>query len=155
MKSYVLAGLVAAQSIVAAQPAADAGIEELTTVQTGTFAGARIRLSLGGRQHDRKVRAGLTIAPTLRSQGIAGETRTRIGEGLEVRFVGKRSLGVSLGGRPLTRLLPGGRKSEDEKRFGKSTSSKVAIGVGAVALVAGAIVLGVVISHSDDAPDDS
>ena len=104
---------------------------------------------------DRKVRAGLTIAPTLRSQGIAGETRTRIGEGLEVRFVGERSLGVSLGGQPVTRSLPSGRKSEDEKRFGKSTSSKVAIGVGAVALVAGAIVLGVVISHSDDAPDDS
>jgi hypothetical protein len=91
----------------------------------------------------------------LRSQTIAGETRTRIGEGLEVGFAGERSLAFSLGGQPVTRSLPRDRKSEDEKRSARSTSGKVAIGVGAVALVAGAIALGVVISHSDDAPDES
>ena len=72
MKNYVLAGLVAAQSIAAAQPVAAAGFEEMTTAQSGTFTGARIRLSLGGRQQDRKFRAGLTMAPTLRSQGLSG-----------------------------------------------------------------------------------
>ncbi len=116
MKNYVLTGLVAAQFILAAEPAA-AGFEEMTTVQSGTFTGARIRLSLGGRQHDRKFRAGLTIAPTLRRQTISGESRTRIGEGLELGFAGERSLAFSLGGRPVSRLMPGGRKSEDDKRL--------------------------------------
>ncbi|MGI8931965.1 MAG: hypothetical protein ACR2FK_06275 [Sphingomicrobium sp.] len=155
MKYYMLAGLVAAQSILAVQPAAAAGFEEMTTVQSGTFTGARIRLSLGGRQHDRKFRAGLTIAPTLRSQSMWGATRTRFGEGLELGFAGERPLTLSLGGRPVSRLAPGGRKSEDNRRLGVSTGGKVAIGAGVVALVAGAIVLGVVISHSDDAPDES
>ena len=92
MKNYVLAGLVAAQMIVSAQPATAAGFEQGTSVQTGTFAGARIRLSLGGKQQDQKFRAGLTMAPTLRSQAISGETRMRIGEGLELGFTGKRPL---------------------------------------------------------------
>lgn len=155
MKNYVLAGLVAAQSIVAAQPAAAAPFEQMTNVQRGTFAGARIRISLGGRQHDQKFRAGLAIAPTMRSQTISGETRTRIGEGLELGFSGERSPAFSLGGQPVSRLLPGGRKSDDEKRLGTSTGGYVAIGAGVVALVAGAVVLGVVISHSDDAQDES
>jgi len=140
MKNYLLAGLVAAHSLVAAQPAAAAGFEEMTTAQSGTFTGARIRLSLGGRQHDRKFRAGLTIAPTLRNQAISGETRTRFGEGLELGFAGERPLTLSLGGRPVSRLLPGGRKSEDEQRLGISTGGYVAIGVGVAALV-GAFVL--------------
>ena len=155
MKNYVLAGLVAAQSIVAAPPAAAAAFEEMATVQTGTFAGARMRISLGGRQHDRKLRAGLTIAPMVRSQTISGEARTRVGEGLELGFAGERSLAFSLGGRPVGRLLSGGRKSEDDKRLGISTGGYVAIGAGVIVLAAGAVVLGVVISHSDDAPDDS
>lgn len=135
MKNYVLAGLVAAQSIAAPQPVAAAGFEEMTTAQSGTFTGARIRLSLGGRQQDRKFRAGLTMAPTLRSQAISGETRTRFGEGLELGFSGKRPLTLSLGGRPVSSLLPGGRKSEDEQRLGISTGGYVAIGVGVAALV--------------------
>jgi hypothetical protein len=140
MKNYVLAGLVAAHSFVAAQPAAAAGFEEMTTAQSGTFTGARIRLSLGGRRDDRKFHAGLTIAPTLRSPTISGETRTRFGEGLELGFAGERPLTLSLGGRPVSRLLPGGRQSEDEQRLGISTGGYVAIGVGVAALV-GAFVL--------------
>jgi hypothetical protein len=140
MKTYVLAGLAAAQSIVAAQPAAAASLQEATTVQGGTFAGARIRVSLGGKQQDRKVRAGLTLAPTLRSQAISGQTQTRIGEGLELGFTGKRPLTLALAGRPVSGLLPGGSKSEDERRQGISTCGYVAIGAGVAALV-GAFVL--------------
>lgn len=140
MKTYLLAGLFAAQAMVAAQPAAAANLDEPTTVQSGTFAGARIRLSLGGQQHDRKLRAGLTIAPTLRSQTISGQTQTRLGEGLELGFTGKRPLTLSLAGRPISGLLPGGGKSEDEQRLGISTGGYVAIGVGVAALV-GAFVL--------------
>lgn len=138
MKTYVLAGLVATQTIVAAQPAAAASFEESATVQSGTFAGARIRLSLGGKEQDRKFRAGLTLAPTLRSQTISGQTQTRIGEGLELGFTGKRPLTLSLAGRPVSNLLPGGAKSDDERRLGISTVGYVAIGAG-VALVVGAV----------------
>ena len=140
MKYFVLSGLVAAHFIVGAEPAAAAGFEEATNVQSGTFTGARIRLSLGGRQHDRKFRAGLTIAPMVRSQAISGETRTRFGEGLELGFAGKRPLTLSLGGQPVSRLLPGGRKSENEQRLGISTGGYVAIGVGVAALVGAVLV---------------
>src|SRR5687768_4980295 len=71
MKNFVLAGLVAAQMTVVAQPAAAAKFEQGASVQTGTFAGARVRISLGGNQPDRKFRAGLTLAPTLRSQSFS------------------------------------------------------------------------------------
>jgi hypothetical protein len=134
MKICVLAGLVVAHSLVAAPPAAAAGFEE-TTAQSGIFTGARIRLSLGGRQHDRKFRAGLTIAPALRRQAISGGTRTHIGEGLELGLAGERPLTLSLGGRPVGRLLPHGRKSEDEQRLGISTGGYMAIGIGVAALV--------------------
>ena len=156
MKKHMLVVLVVALSIVATQPAAAAAdLEEMTTVRSGTFTGARIRILLGGPQHEQTIRAGLTIAPTWRSQTIMGETRTRFGEGLELGFLGKHPLAVSLGGRRISSLLLGGRKTEDDKRLGTSTGGKVAIGLGVVALVAGAVVLGVVISQSDDAPDES
>jgi len=135
MKTYVLAGLVAAQMIVAAPPAAAANLDQATTLQSGTFAGARIRLSLGGKQQDREFRAGLTVAPTLRSQTISGETRTRIGEGLELGFTGERPLSLSFAGRPVSRLLPGTGKPGDDK-LGLSTGGKVAIGVGVALVVA-------------------
>ena len=137
MKNYALAGLVAAQLIVAAQPAAAASFDEMASVQTGTFAGARMRLSLGGGQQDRKLRAGLALAPMLRSQAISGESRMRFGEGVELGFAGKRPLTLSLSGRPVSRLLPGAIKSEDERRLGISTAGYIAIGVGVAALVGG------------------
>lgn len=155
MKSYVIAGLVVAQCILAAQPAAAAGFEQSTTVQNGTFTGLKIRLSLGGRQHDQKFRAGLMFAPTLRSQTVSGESRMRIGEGFEFGLVGRRPLTFSLGGQPVGHLLPDGRKPENDERMGASTGGKIAIGAGVIALVAGAVVLGIVISQSDDAPDES
>lgn len=130
MKNFVLAGLVAAPMTVVAQPAAAANFEQGASVQTGTFAGARVRISLGGNQPDRKFRAGLTLAPTLRSQSISGETRMRIGEGLELGFNGKRPLALSLAGRPVDRLLPNA-----DKKLGLSTGGKVALGVGAAALI--------------------
>ena len=130
MENYVLAGLVAAQLTAAAQPAAAANFEDGASVQSGTFAGARIRLTLGGNQQDRKFRAGLTLAPTLRSQTISGRTQMRLGEGLELGFTGERPLALSLAGRPIDRLLPG-----DDKKLGLSTGGKVAIGVGAALLI--------------------
>ena len=140
MKRSTLAGVLIAQMIVASQPAAAAGLEDTATVRSGTFAGARMRISLGGGPEDGKLRAGLTLAPTLRSQTLSGETRLRFGEGVELGFAGERPLTLSLSGRPVSRVLPGGNRSEDERRLGVSTAGYVAIGVGVAALV-GAFVL--------------
>jgi hypothetical protein len=140
MKTYVLTGLIAAQAVAAAQPAAAATFQETTIVQSGTFAGARIRIALGGKQQDGKFRAGLALAPTLRSQAISGESRTLIGEGLELGFTGERPLTLSLAGRPVNHLLPSGSKTDDEQRLGISTGGYVAIGVGVAALVGGFLV---------------
>ena len=147
MNNYLIAAIVTAPLMFAAPPAAAASFEPMTTVQSGTFAGARIRLSLGGKQQDRKFRAGLTLAPTLRSQSVSGETRMRFGQGLELGVAGKRPLALSLAGRPVSNLLPGGNKSEDERRLGISTVGYVAIGAG-IALVVGAVVLADAIEDS-------
>jgi hypothetical protein len=140
MKTYALAAVTAALTIIAGQPAAAANFQEPAIVQSGTFAGARIRISLGGKEQDRKVHAGLTLAPTLRSQTTSGETRTRIGEGLELGFTGERPLTLSFAGRPVNRLLSRDRKTDDERRLGISTGGYVAIGVGVAALVGGFLV---------------
>ncbi len=140
MKNTILAGLVAAQLVATTSPAAAAGFGESPAVQTGTFAGARIRISLGGERHDRKFRAGLTLAPTLRSQTISGGTQLRFGEGLELGFTGKRPLTLSLAGvRADTVLGLNGRDRIDtDNRLRLSTGGKIAIGVGVI-LVAGGV----------------
>jgi hypothetical protein len=135
MKAYMLAGLVAAQTIVSAQPAAAANFEQGASVQTGTFAGARIRISLGRDQQDRRFHADLTLAPALHSQAVSGETRMQVGEGLELSFTGKRPLNLSLAGQPVSHLLAGTGKPGDDQ-LGLSTGGKVAIGVGVALVVA-------------------
>jgi hypothetical protein len=132
--------LAAAHLLFAAQPSAAAGLEEPATLQGGTFAGARIRLSLGGGPNDGKLRAGLALAPTMRSQTLAGQSRTLFGEGVELGFAGERPLSLTLAGRPVGRLLPGATRPEDERRLGMSTTGYIAIGVGIAALV-GAFIL--------------
>jgi hypothetical protein len=82
MKNLTLAGVLIGPLIVVSHPAAAAGLEETATVRSGTFAGARMRISLGGGPEDGKLRAGFTLAPTLRSHTLSGETRLRFGEGV-------------------------------------------------------------------------
>jgi hypothetical protein len=139
MKLSALAAFAVAQLILAAQPAGAAGLDQISDVRTGTFAGARIRLALGGRPEDRGVRAGVTFAPTLHSQTLSGQSRTRFSEGVELGFAGGRPLTLSVSGRPVSHLLPGGQEPEVERRLGVSTMGYVAIGVGVAALVGGFI----------------
>src|SRR5688572_20926897 len=115
MKLSVLAGFAVAQSIVAAQPAAAVAPDQISDVRTGTFAGARIRIALGGRPEDRGLRAGVTLAPTLHTQTLSGQVRTRFGEGVELGFAGRIPLTLALSGRPVSHLLPGGQEPEDER----------------------------------------
>ena len=69
------------------------------------FAGARVRISLGGgTREDRQVRAGLTVAPMhYRGSGDFQGYRARIGEGFEFGFRGgETSPQLSLAGMRLT-----------------------------------------------------
>lgn len=131
MKKLTAAALVATQIGSAAAPAQAAEIiasDPPRSHQTGAFVGARLRLPLDGER--RQPRATLTAAPTLRSVRPNGESRLRIGQGLEFGVDG-RELRFDLAGRPLSRLAqgseaPGGRHNN------VSTAGWVAIGVGLV-----------------------
>jgi len=139
MKKLMMAALLAGQLTVAAQPAFAAELVERERPLMGAFAGARLRMPLGDRAHQR-LRAGLTIAPTLHARDSDGGVRTRFGEGVELGFTPNRPLELSFAGTRLDRIgvrpdgsVPGGR------RAGVSTLGWSAIGVGAtIVVVAGA-----------------
>jgi len=136
MKRLMMAALLGGQLLGAAQPAMAADLVERDMPQMGAFAGVRLRMPLGDRAHQR-LRAGLTLAPTLHARGSDGALRTRFGEGLELGFAQNRPLELSFAGTRLDRIgvredgsVPGGR------RAGVSTLGWIAIGVGATIVVA-------------------
>src|SRR5688572_31482974 len=93
MKHLMMTSLVAAQLIAAAQPAAAAELIDdkgMTSQRHGAFAGARLRLPLGG-EADRKLRAGVTVAPIVQRADAGESRRIRFGEGLELGFAGRRT----------------------------------------------------------------
>jgi len=135
MKRLLIASLVAAQALGAAQPAQAAELIAREAPQIGTFAGARLRVPLGNRAHQR-LRAGLTIAPTMHARGSDGVSRTRFGEGFELGIARGQRLELSLAGTRIDRIgvAPGGA-TPGGRRAGVSTLGWVAIGVGAAVLV--------------------
>jgi hypothetical protein len=133
IRSLAIASLIATQLVATPVAAAELqGDRSSGVTATGSFAGARVRLPLGGSAARERLRAGLVMAPTLHSEQAGGRVATRFGEGLEFGFgPARRGVALSLAGRPLTgegRDLPG-------TRAGVSTLGWVAIGVGAVALI--------------------
>ncbi len=133
MKKLTIAILLAAQMIGSAQPALGADLTESQSPRMGAFAGLRLRVALDGEGEPEPVRAGLTLAPTLQTQGQSGEIRTRFGEGLEFGIRGNSPLRLSLAGTPVSRLAQG-PAGPDGQRAGVSTVGWVAIGVGVVAI---------------------
>ena len=133
----ILTGIVAAALISTPAQAGD-WRHQAVDVQHGAFAGARIRLPLGGA-NTAQPRAVLTIAPTYRSTSTDGEVRTRIGEGLAFGLAPDRGPTVTLAGVRADRALglaPGGQDASDT-RIGLSTGGKVALGVGVLLLAGG------------------
>ncbi len=128
MKTLTMAALVAAQLLATAQPALAAELSEGRTQEMGTFGGVRLRVPLDGRAGRRQVRAGLTVAPTLHSRGIRGDSQMRIGEGLELGLNGDDRVRLSLAGTPVSRLAQG-QPGPDGRRAGISPVGWVAIGV--------------------------
>jgi hypothetical protein len=136
VRKPTIAALVAAQLLGVAQPAAAADLFERDSQRIGAFAGARLRLSLGGGREEQRLRAGLTLAPTMHSRAAGGGIQLRIGEGLEYGVAGREPMRLSLGGMPVNRLVQGGT-GPDGRRLGVSTIGWVAIGAGIVVLAVG------------------
>ena len=128
-----MTALVAAQFTAAAPPGQAAEIvasDPLRSQQVGTFVGARVQVPLDGVRHT--PRATLTAAPALHSMRQDGESRLRIGQGLEFGLVGEQ-VRLDFAGRPVSRLVqgpdaPGGPRSN------VSTVGWAAIGVGVAAV---------------------
>jgi hypothetical protein len=139
MKRFVIVGLVAAQMMIAAQPALAADLVGREPPRMGGFAGATVRIPMGDAA-GRRVRAGLTLAPILRVRDGAGAVRTQFGEGLELGLAPGDPLELSLAGTRLDHLgvEPGGT-GPGGPRAGISSLGWVAIAVGAGALVAAGV----------------
>lgn len=125
---FVSPAAMAALIIIPAVPALSAGPETAATERMGAFAGARLRLSLGGPE--RRIRGGLTFAPTHHRASLDGETRLRFGEGFEYGLVGRGPATLSILGISEREL---GRRHAGE-RLGIS-SGTIAIGAAAGAAV--------------------
>jgi len=135
MKRLMIATLLAGQMLAAAPPGLAAELSDGRSQEMGAFGGVRLRVPLDGRAEQRQVRAGLAVAPTLRSRSASGETRTRIGEGVELGFNGDDRVRLSLAGTPVSRLAQG-EAGPDGRRAGISPIGWVAIGVGVAAVAA-------------------
>jgi hypothetical protein len=130
MKKLLIAALLAAQLT----PAAAAEFAPTRETDAGAFAGVRLRVSLDGAAGERRVSAGLTVAPALRTRDNGGEVRTRIGEGIELGVASNEPVRLSIAGTPVSRLTSRGDAPQG-RRAGVSTLGWVAIGVGAVLVV--------------------
>ena len=136
MKKLTMAALVAAQLAAAAQPALAAELNDGRTQQMGAFGGVRLRVALDGRVGERRIRAGLALAPTMHSRDLNGNVRMRMGEGVELGLNGDDRVRLSLGGTPVSRIVHG-PAGPDGRRVGVSTLGWVAIGAGVVLVAVG------------------
>jgi hypothetical protein len=138
MRHFLLPLFLATQIVVAPVAAADL-VEtpvRAEAQQTGAFVGGRLRIALGSAERQAPVRAGLVMAPTLRSESRERGSALRFGEGVELGFRDRRPLALSVAGRPVT-----GAEAQrlSGARAGVSTLGWIAIGTGVV-LVAGFLV---------------
>jgi hypothetical protein len=148
MKKLLIAALVAAAQVLpASQPAVAAELHydrTDTSSQVSAFAGARLRIPLGGGRE--KPQAGLALTSTLRS---AATGELRFAKGAELGFSGRDSkLGLSIAGRPLSQLAPG-RSGPDGRKQGFSTLGYIAIGASAVIIVGGVLIFDYIDDQSE------
>jgi hypothetical protein len=128
MRLTAMAALVGAQIAIAAP----AGAAELLGEQSagpqlrGAFAGARLRVPLGGTRET--PHGGLAFAMTARD---ADGASPRFSRGVEFGYAGGTGMRLSLNGRA---FAPSG-VGPDGPRMGVSTIGWIAIGVGALAVV--------------------
>ncbi|HEV2816088.1 MAG TPA: hypothetical protein VGW40_02540 [Allosphingosinicella sp.] len=144
MKKLTIAALLGAQLLTAAQPAMAAELAAAGEQRVGAFGGLRVRLPLGGNPRENRIRAGLTLAPTLSSRAQDGESRLRFGEGLELGLRGREPIRLSIGGRDLRRL-----GARDENDRGIPTGAWIAGGL-VLVTIAGVVFIAVALENADD-----
>jgi hypothetical protein len=141
MRGFMMLALAAGQIVAATAPARAAEIDDRQLIsqrQVGAFAGARLRVPLGGKESGR-ARTGLALAPTVHSLRSDGSLRTRFGEGVEFGLTDRKNVQLSLAGRPISQLMSGGQGPEGQK-LGVSTLGWIAIG-SVVVIVGGLAIL--------------
>ncbi|HEX8534676.1 MAG TPA: hypothetical protein VF662_10950 [Allosphingosinicella sp.] len=146
MKKLMIATILSGAVLSPAAPAFGADIEDGRTAgpaHFGAFAGARLRMPLGGSE---KPKAGLAFT----NVRLDGSGARRFSKGIEVGFAGSEKLQVSIAGRQLDRLgmQPLGRGPEGRKA-GVSTIGWVAIGAGVAIIVGAALFIDAVRDSSD------
>lgn len=132
MKIIVAAALCAVQAVSASPAwAADLTAGDVAAPrQLSAFAGARLRMPLGGGETPQ---AGLALTSALRN-GATGQLR--FAKGAELGFSGDdAAIRLMLAGTPASRLTQGGTDPTGRK-LGVSTVAWVAIGVGVLAVAA-------------------
>jgi hypothetical protein len=145
MKKLTIAALVAGQVLTAAAPASAADLVDRQEVRGGAFAGFRLRVPIGGNPRAERIRAGLTLAPTLSARGEDNAVRTRIGEGLEFGYRAGRPISFSIAGRDL-------RPAGGARNQALSTGEILLIAGGVIVVTAG-IVAAVFIDEINDNSD--
>lgn len=76
-------------------------IADTGELEMGVFAGARLRIALGGTRNQSKLRAGLTFAPTLHHRDYQGAADINFGEGLEFGHRSGHRLSLSAAGQDI------------------------------------------------------
>ena len=140
MKSLMIMALLGGQLAVAAQPALAAEFADARSQEMGAFGGVRLRVPLDGNVQQRRVRAGLTLAPVLHSRTANGEVRMRMGEGLELGVVGRAPVRLAIGGQDVRRLGAAQGDEEEDRDDGPGTVGWIALGFAGLVLVGAGIV---------------
>ena len=142
MRNLTKAALVLAHGVMVAQPVFAAELIGDQQTRVGVFGGVRLNLAVGGPALGSRARAGLALAPTVRSERMQGATRTRIGEGLHFGLAERGRPELTFVGTSIDRLgmAPNGRPPKGY-RAGVSTLGWVGIGAGVV--VAGFVGYGI------------
>jgi hypothetical protein len=106
-------------------------------IRTGTFAGARIRLAIGGQKRESRLRAGFTFASMQSGRSARGAPFTRFGEGLEFGITDRAvQPHMSIAGHSLAPKRLGA--AEDSE---KNSEKKGGSGLRTAALVVGGLLI--------------
>jgi hypothetical protein len=136
----MITALVGGQLAIAAQSALAAELADGRSQEMGAFGGVRLRVPLDGNVQQRRVRAGLTLAPVLHSRTANGQSRMRMGEGLELGVVGREPVRLAIGGQDVRRLGAAQGDEDEDRDDGPGTVGWIALGFAGLVLVGAGIV---------------
>lgn len=125
-------------------------------LRTGAFLGARIRLAVGSRKKEPRLKAGLSFAAMQSGQSMRGGSLVRFGEGFEFGITDSdRQPHMSIAGQSLSPRRLGAEEGADGgKKKGLSTPAIVGIAIGGAALLAVAAFVAICSEDSGECGSD-